>query len=95
MLYILSRSPYNFDLKALLRTVQLGDCLLLLSDGVIAGLSGTSAWRLLSATNLTLYALLNDITARGLTTYFSRNIIMISYTDFVGLTEKHPQCMAW
>ncbi|WMQ74125.1 MAG: Protein TusB [Sodalis sp.] len=95
MLYTLSRSPYACDLSALLRTAQTGDDLLLLSDGVIAGLRGTPAARALIASPLELYALENDIAARGLFVYFSPNIAIISYNDFVRLTEKQPQQIAW
>lgn len=95
MLYTLSHSPYACDLAALLRTTQLGDDLLLLSDGVIAGLHGSIAVQTLNASPLTLYALKNDIAARGLFLHFSPNIKIISYTDFVKLTEKQPQQMWW
>lgn len=95
MLYTLSHSPYACDLAALLRTAQSGDDLLLLSDGVIAGLRGTPFAAALSASPLVLHALENDIVARGLSVYFSPNIIIISYTDFVRLTEKQPQQIAW
>ncbi|MFT4464231.1 MAG: sulfurtransferase complex subunit TusB [Sodalis sp. (in: enterobacteria)] len=95
MLYTLSRSPYACDLAALLRTALPGDDLLLLSDGVIAGLRGSPAARALSASPLALHALENDIAARGLSVHFSPNIAIISYNDFVRLTEKQPQQMAW
>ena len=95
MLYTLSRSPYACDLAALLRIAQPGDDLLLLADGVIAGLKGSPAARTLGASPLTLHALENDIAARGLSTHFSPNFAIISYTEFVRLTEKQPQQMAW
>ncbi|CUX96879.1 sulfurtransferase complex subunit TusB [Candidatus Doolittlea endobia] len=95
MLYTLSRSPYACDVAALLRIEQSGDDLLLLSDGVIAGLAGSAAARALNASLLTLHALENDVVARGLFPYFSPNITIISYTDFVRLTEKQPQQLAW
>ncbi|XOD70061.1 MAG: sulfurtransferase complex subunit TusB [Sodalis sp. (in: enterobacteria)] len=95
MLYTLSRSPYACDWKAMLRTAKSGDDLLLLSDGVIAGLNGSPILRTLSASLLTLYALKNDIAARGLFAHFSPNIAIISYTDFVKLTEIQLKQMAW
>ncbi|CUX95747.1 Protein TusB [Candidatus Gullanella endobia] len=95
MLYTISRSPYAFDLLAFLRIVQPSDELLLLSDGVIAGLNGSLFENMLSASSLVLYALENDIIARGLFDYFSNNIAIISYNDFIRLTEKHIQHMAW
>ncbi|AEI75076.1 Protein TusB [Candidatus Moranella endobia PCVAL] len=95
MLYTLSRSPYACDLAALLRSAQTGDDLLLFSDGVIAGLRGSPAAGALSDSPLTLYALKNDIVARGISVYFSANITIISYNEFVGLTEKQLQQISW
>ncbi|UVK77312.1 MAG: sulfurtransferase complex subunit TusB [Sodalis sp. Fle] len=95
MLYTLSRSPYACDLAALLRTVQAGDDLLLLADGVIAGLIGSPALHALSASPLTLFSLENDVAARGLFAYFSHDFVIISYTDFVKLTEKQTKQIAW
>ncbi|NDL64514.1 sulfurtransferase complex subunit TusB [Acerihabitans arboris] len=95
MLYTLSRSPYARDLPALLLTARPGDDLLLMQDGVIAGLAGTSALEKLLGSPLGLYALDADIAARGLLAHFSDKITLISYTGFVSLTVKHPQQMAW
>ncbi|WP_044104707.1 sulfurtransferase complex subunit TusB [secondary endosymbiont of Ctenarytaina eucalypti] len=95
MLYTLSHSPYACDLLSLLRIAWPGDDLLLLSDGVIAGLRGSPAEGALISSPLALHALENDIVARGLTMHFSPNIGIISYNDFVSLTEKQSQQMAW
>ncbi len=95
MLYTLSRSPYACDLGALLLSARPGDDLLLLQDGVIAGLAGTAALKRLAAAPFGLYALEADILARGLSAHFSDKIAVISYNDFVSLTVKQPQQMAW
>ncbi|WP_413721561.1 sulfurtransferase complex subunit TusB [Sodalis sp. RH24] len=95
MLYTLSRSPYARDLPALLLTARRGDDLLLIQDGVIAGLAGTVALERLIASPLGLYALDADVAARGLLAHFSDKITLISYTGFVSLTVKQPQQMAW
>ena len=42
MLYTLSHSPNQCDLPALLRLTAEGDALLLLQDGVLAGLVGSA-----------------------------------------------------
>lgn len=42
-----------------------------------------------------VYALNEDLIARGLTGQISNDIILIDYTDFVRLTVKHPSQMAW
>jgi len=95
MLYTLSRSPYTCDLDSLLLTARAGDDLLLMQDGVIAGLAGTPVLEKLIAAPLGLYALDVDVAARGLIAHFSDKIAVIGYNDFVSLTVKQPQQMAW
>lgn len=95
MLYTLSCSPYSCDLHILLRTVQTGDDMLLLADGVIAGLMRSPALRMLMNSPLIVFALENDVAARGLFHHFAQSISIIGYTDFVKLTEKQLQQMAW
>lgn len=95
MLHTLSRSPTQCDLPALLRLVQQNDALLLLQDGVLAGLVGSGSLALLLDSHATLYALDNDLDARGLSGHISHKITVISYTDFVVLTEKHHSQIAW
>ena len=95
MLYTLSHSPSQCDLPALLRLSAEGDALLLLQDGVLAGLAGSACIDLLLNASISLYALQDDLDARGLSGYFSHSITLIGYTDFVKLTEKHRSQMAW
>ncbi len=95
MLFTLSRSPYACDLASLLLASRAGDDLLLLQDGVIAGLAGTLVLGKLIASPLGLYALDADVSARGLTAHFSDKITVIGYNDVVSLTVKQPQQMAW
>jgi len=95
MLYTLSHSPFACDLAALLLTVRAGDDLLLMQDGVIAGLVGTVALAQLAGAPAGLFALSADIDARGLTAHFSDKIAVIDYNEFVSLTVKHAKQMAW
>jgi tRNA 2-thiouridine synthesizing protein B len=95
MLHILQHSPFQTDLESLLRCVKPGDDLLLLQDAVIAALSGTKALDLLLCAPISIYALHEDIEARGLTAQISNGIGKVSYTDFVGLTVKHEQQITW
>ena len=95
MLYTLSNSPNQCDLPALLRLTAEGDALLLLQDGVLAGLVGSAHLESLLAAPISLYALQDDLEARGLSVHFSPKITLIGYTDFVVLTEKHHSQMAW
>ena len=95
MLHILQHSPFQTDFESLLRCVKHGDELLLRQDAVIAALSGTKALDLLLSAPISIYALHEDIEARGLTAQISNGIGKVSYTEFVGLTVKHEQQITW
>lgn len=95
MLYTLSHSPTQCDLSALLRLMVKGDTLLLIQDGVLAGLADSAYLKLLFSVPLSLYALQDDLEARGLVGYFSHKITIIGYNHFVKLTEKHRRQIAW
>ncbi|MTD37271.1 sulfurtransferase complex subunit TusB [Erwinia sp. CPCC 100877] len=95
MLFTLSRSPFHCDLAALLRTTRPGDDLLLLQDGVIAALSGGAALGLLRSAPISVYALREDVEARGLSEQISTDIECVSYTDFVRLAVNQRSQMAW
>lgn len=95
MLHTLHQSPWQCDMDTLLRTFQAGDDLLLLSDGVIAGIEGNRYLDLLLAAPISVHALSEDIAARGLIGQISNNIIRVSYNDFVNLTVKHAVQMTW
>lgn len=95
MLHTLHQSPWQCDMDTLLRTLQAGDDLLLLSDGVIAGIEGNRYLDLLLAAPISVHALSEDIAARGLIGQISNNIIKVSYNDFVNLTVKHAVQMTW
>jgi tRNA 2-thiouridine synthesizing protein B len=82
-------------MTALLRTLQAGDDLLLLSDGVIAGIEGGRYLDLLLAAPISVHALNEDIAARGLSGQISNSITRVSYTEFVSLTVKHAVQMSW
>ncbi|MDV5140745.1 MULTISPECIES: sulfurtransferase complex subunit TusB [Yersiniaceae] len=94
MLFTLSQSPFQTDLPALLRLTGQGDDLLLMQDGVLAGLKGSAALDWLLAAPISLYALKEDVEARGLTAQISDKITLIGYTTFVTLTVKHAQHVA-
>jgi len=95
MLHTLSHSPWQHDISAQLRLVKAGDDLLLLSDGVIAALEGCRYLDILRAAPISLYALNEDIEARGLTGQISSGVVRVSYNDFVRLTIKHTRQLTW
>lgn len=95
MLYTLSRSPSQCDFATLLHLMVKNDDLLLLQDGVLAGLEDSVSLGLLVSVTASVYALQDDLLARGLMGFFSHNITIIGYNDFVELTEKHRSQIAW
>ena len=95
MLHTLSRSPWQCDIDGLLRMLRDGDALLLIQDGVLAAIAGSRYVENITNAPIKVYALNEDLIARGLTGQISNDIILIDYTDFVRLTVKHPSQMAW
>jgi tRNA 2-thiouridine synthesizing protein B len=72
-----------------------GDALLLIQDGVLAAIEGSRHVEILTNTPIKVYALQDDIVARGLIGQISARIDVVSYTDFVNLTVKHASQMNW
>lgn len=95
MLHTLSASPWHTDIAAMLRLIKEGDDLLLLSDGVVAAISEGCFLEILQSAPITLYALQEDIEARGLVGQIADSVVRVSYTDFVRLVAKHPGQFAW
>jgi len=95
MLYTFRYSPFSHDIQALLRYMKAGDCLLLIEDGVLAGLTESAPLKALLASSLSVCALQDDIEARGLVAHFSSEIPCVSYREFVKLTIEHQPQVAW
>ena len=95
MLHTLSVSPWHADIAAMLRLMEHGDDLVLLSDGVTAAIAGGRFLEILQSAPITLYVLQDDVDARGLTGQIADSVGRVSYTDFVRLTVKHAGQLAW
>ena len=95
MLHTLSVSPWQADIAAMLRLIKEGDELLLLSDGVIAAIASGRFLEILQSASISIYALQEDIEARGLAGQIADSVIRVSYTDFVRLSVKHAGQLAW
>ncbi|MGJ0192838.1 sulfurtransferase complex subunit TusB [Pantoea sp. RRHST58] len=95
MLHTLMHSPWYSDLDTLLLLLTAEDDLLLLQDGVLGALEGSSALSRLLTSPATLWVLTEDVIARGLSGQISAKIRPVDYTGFVTLTEKHRQQMTW
>lgn len=95
MLHTLINSPFKCDFPALLRLLAEGDDVLLMQDGVLAALQGSQALESLLNAPISLYVLQEDVMARGLSAQISNSAVTVSYNDFVALTVKNSQQMAW
>lgn len=95
MLHTLSHSPFQCDFNAMLRLLKEGDDVLLLQDGVLAALESSQALESLRLAPISLYVLQDDVMARGLSAQISAIATAVSYTEFVALTVKQTQQVAW
>ena len=95
MLHTLSVSPWHADIAAMLRLMEHGDDLVLLSDGVTAAIADGRFLEILQSAPITLYVLQDDVDARGLAGQIADSVVRVSYTDFVRLSVKHAGQFSW
>ncbi|AMA64874.1 Protein TusB [Candidatus Arsenophonus lipoptenae] len=101
MLCAISASPYYNDFSSLINLLTKQDEVLLLQNGVLMGHKIYSKNKdnkyvtQLRNKGIHIFALEDDVDARGLTLYMSSYIRQISYIDFVQLTVKHQQYFSW
>ncbi|CDH33690.1 sulfurtransferase complex subunit TusB [Xenorhabdus bovienii] len=95
MLYTVSRSPYHDDFNAMLGLVSDADDVLLMQNGVLLGINDNRYLAELIRTGAGVYALQEDLAARGLVEQISDRVQVIDYKGFVSLTAKHPQNFGW
>lgn len=95
MLHTLSHSPWQCDIDGLQRMLRDGDALLLIQDGVLAAVEGSRYVEILTNTPIKVYALKDDIDARGLAGQISARIDVVGYNDFVNLAVAHTSQMNW
>lgn len=94
MLHILMHSPFKINFSFFKNMLKKSDELVLLQDGVIGALNQNNTVGILSK-KIKIYAVENDIDARGLKNYILEQIILINYNQFVELTVKHSLQMNW
>lgn len=95
MLYTLMHSPWQCDIDTLSMLLTDQDDLLLLQDGVTAALAGSTMLEKLQNAPAKLWVLQEDVVARGLSAQISTSVTCVDYTEFVALTAKHQQQIAW
>lgn len=95
MLHTVSHSLYQIDVDALLQSTKSSDCILLIQDSVVSAISSNKHLELLLDTKAPIYALCEDVVARGLTLMVDIRIPLVNYKGFVKLTAQHLQQMSW
>ncbi|MDH5395297.1 MAG: sulfurtransferase complex subunit TusB [Gammaproteobacteria bacterium] len=99
MLHTVNKSPFErntFD--SCIAMAKSGSSVLLIEDGVIASLKGTSVSDKVSKAmeNVTFYVLGPDLNARGMTDdQIIDGIKVVDYEGFVDLTAEHENVQAW
>lgn len=98
-LHTVNKSPLERNsLASCLRFARPGSALLLIEDGVYAGITGCAAADLLAKAHpqVKLYALEPDLKARGFdSTRVLEGIELIDYDGFVELSVTHDTVQAW
>ncbi len=95
MLYTISTSPFYCDFAALSRLLRADDEVLLIQDAVLAASHSSQYLALIQQKNVKVFALREDVEARGLQNILSTEVPQLSYLEFVRLTVKHLQHFAW
>jgi tRNA 2-thiouridine synthesizing protein B len=98
MLHIVNKSPLERNaLESCLRVAQPGAAVLLIEDAVYAATRGNAAEASLRAAlgQLKVYALSNDLDARGMSDRITEGVATVDYAGFVDLVAEHSTCQSW
>lgn len=95
MLHILINSPYKCDFCLFFKFFKKRDDILLIQDGVIAALKNTKINKKLLKNTTKIFALKEDIYARGFNKIIADKIKVIDYSGFVKLTIKNRNQITW
>ena len=95
-LHIASSSPFQTHaLQSALKVVLKNDAILLIQNGVYAAVDEPKLAQMLAAADgLMVYALVEDVNARALPS-LAKQVIKVSYTDFVQLVCQHHNSVSW
>lgn len=98
-LHTINKSPYAHNaLSSCLKVCATNDGILLLEDGVFGALisaPGAQELQILIKHGANVFALVNDIKARGLEEKVAPDIKLIDYNTFVQLTLDHRCVQSW
>lgn len=98
-LHTINKSSFSYNtLASCIRVCAKDDGILLLEDGVFGAIKGAPCaeelQRLIS-TGIKVYALSDDIKARGLSEKLQDNIALTDYNGFVQLSITHRSVQSW
>ena len=99
ILHVVNKSPYEKNsLESCLRLSRAGSSILLIEDGVYAGVGGSSAARALTEAmaDRKTYALGPDLKARGIAPdRLVDGIEIVDYAGFVKLAADNEKVQSW
>lgn len=95
MLHTLINSPFKTNISLFFKILKKQDDFLALQDGVLIALIDNIFLERIIFSSANLYAIKEDVYARGLQKNISSNFVLISYIHFVSLTLKNRQQMSW
>lgn len=98
-LHTVNKSPYAHNaLASCLSVCAENDSILLLEDGVFGSTVSAPGANILQALvkdGVKVFALMNDLKARGLEEKLAANIKLIDYSTFVQLALDHQRVQSW
>jgi len=97
-LHTVNKSSWQHStLETAVNAASAGDTILLIEEGVYCALpqAADAFTPTLQARSITLAALSEDISARGLDKQISGKVSVINYDEFVTLVTSHECCIAW
>jgi len=98
MLHTVNKSPFEHQaLETCLRFARPGSSVLLIEDGVYAAAKGTAVSARLEAALKTVkvYALVADLSARGMQNRVMDGVRLVDYGGFVDLVAEHDAVQSW
>jgi len=98
MLHTVNKSPFEKDsLTSCLRLSEDGSSILLIEDGIYAALEGTTASDSIKEALKTkkVFALQEDLNARGVQSKVIDGIEQVDYAGFVKLVTEHDKVQSW
>ncbi|QCI23486.1 sulfurtransferase complex subunit TusB [Buchnera aphidicola] len=95
MLHILMRSPFEINMILLIDLLRSNDDVVVLQDSVILSVNDNIFLKKLLSIPIVLYAIKQDVYARGIQKIISYKVNVIDYVQFVYLTKKHKKQMSW